>query len=93
MRYLSCFRLFESSEIVESDFIINVTDDDIKDIFMEVVDIGYEFEINKFYLSNNSTFISRVGLDSFYPIISIRLDKNVDDIGDSTNWDGSIYFA
>lgn len=92
MRYLKKFRLFES--IDESDFTINLSDEDIKDIFMEIVDLGYEFNISKFYLTNKgSTFRSKVGIDSFYPIISIRLNKDIsDDYGDSTNWDGSIYY-
>ena len=92
MRYLKKFRLFES--IDESDFTINLSDEDIKDIFMEIVDLGYEFNISKFYLTNKgSTFRSKVGIDSFYPIISIRLNRDIsDNYGDSTNWDGSIYY-
>jgi hypothetical protein len=92
MRYLKHFKLFES--IDDSDFMITLSDDDIKDIFMEIIDLGYEFNISKFYLTDKgSTFKTKAGINRFNPIISIRLDKYIDDnYGDSTNWDGSIYY-
>jgi len=92
MKYLKKWKLFESIDL--SDFEIKISDDEIKDIFMEMIDINYEFDINRFYLTDKgSSFTSKTGINSFYPIISIRLHKDIDDNqGDSSNWDGSIYY-
>jgi hypothetical protein len=92
MKYLKKWKLFESIDL--SDFEIGISDDEIKDIFMEMIDINYEFDINRFYLTNNgSYFTSKTGINNFYPIISLRLHKYIDDNqGDSSNWDGSIYY-
>jgi hypothetical protein len=95
MKHLRSWSIFES--VNKSDFNIGLSEIDIKEIFMEIVDMGYDLDIQKVYLTDKGRyFSSKVGLDNFYPIVSISLKKDIKldtEIGDLTNWDGSVYYT
>lgn len=90
MRYLKEYKLFESVESVDDDFFIQ--DDDIKDVFTDMLDDDWHFGENfKFYLVGNRKYNSNVGLSNYYPINQFELMLSVDDSDES--YDGSIYYS
>lgn len=93
MKYLKSLKLYESSK-EENEFNFGISEEDIKDIFLEIIDMGYEFTIHKYYLtSNGHSFDSKKGLSGYYPTMNIRLYKIKDETkGEPINWDGSIYY-
>jgi hypothetical protein len=92
MKYLKKWKIFESVD--KSDFGIGISEEDINDIFTEMMDMGYEINIERFYLTNKGNkFYKKIGIDNFYPIVSIRLKREINEnSGDATNWDGSVYY-
>ena len=80
---------------------INIDDNNIEEIFIDLVDNGYTLLIDQVYISTSTGYPHRRKNDvkNYYPGIEIGLDREITEEsisnggkGDVRNWDGSIYF-
>jgi hypothetical protein len=80
---------------------INADDDNIEEIFIDMVDLGYTYMIDPVYISLSTGYPHRRTRDvkDYYPGIEIELDRTINDksisdggSGDVRNWNGSVYF-
>lgn len=74
MKYIKKWKLVENSE-----FDIGIDRSEIEEIFIDLIDIGYEISINNSYLTSKGVLSKeKRWLSQYYPIISIILKKNSD---------------
>ena len=74
---------------------ISVTDDEIEEMLIDLIDLGYYHISDSIYISTKTGHIHRRKKDSkeYYPGLEININRNIDDDkGDYRNWDGGVYF-
>jgi hypothetical protein len=89
MKYLKTYKIYESIENLLKKFYIS--NDELKDIFQDLIDDGYVYSIQETYLTKNGKRDNTNITDSFYPCILINLKRDTYK-NDIRNWDGGIYY-
>lgn len=91
MNYIKSFKLFESVDnILQS---LDISSDDLKDIFQDLIDEGFEYKIRDAYLTKSGTkYNTNELIDNYYPTLSITLKRDINNNDDIRNWDGSYYY-
>lgn len=91
MNYIKSFKLFESVDnILQS---LDISSDDLKDIFQDLLDEGFEYKIKDAYLTKGGTKYNPNELvDNYYPTLAITLKRDINNNDDIRNWDGGYYY-
>jgi hypothetical protein len=91
MNYIKSFKLFESVDnMLQS---LDISGDDLKDIFQELLDEGYEYTLRDTYLTKSGIkYNSNELIDNYYPTLLITFKRDSFNKDDIRNWDGGIYY-
>lgn len=93
IKIIKSYSLFESKEEETIFNKLPISKEDIKDIFIELEDMDYKIKMSENFLTKSGhTFKSNKGISEYYPVISISINKLIDDFGDEINWDGGVYY-
>ena len=71
---------------------IGTTKEELKDIFQELIDEGWEFTIRQFYLSLSGHTSQTPSSTKYYPAVSVELRREVVEGKDPREWDGGVYY-
>lgn len=70
-----------------------ISDEDINDIALEMIDAGFSIEIEKYFLNSDLTKTKQPISDKCIPIYDLRFEKQKEgDYSQSYRWSGSYYY-
>jgi hypothetical protein len=93
LKYLKKYKIFESSGYLDHYLSkLGATKDDIRDIFSEVIDQGYELKLKVLYQDSNGRIRIKKSTASENPILKISLSSDkVSYVGGSVKFDSITY--